>query len=84
MNELGKKSKHSYRYDLVKRGGNHQQKTSPSGQNGSVRVDALYQSRQRHPSGGLLHAWRQYHTSRRISPSDRRFTICSRSVGLLF
>jgi len=34
----------------------HQQKTFPSGRNGSVRVDALRQSRQRHPGGGLLHA----------------------------
>jgi len=32
----------------------HQQKTFPSGRNGSIRVDALRQSRQRHPSGRLL------------------------------
>jgi len=61
----------------------HQQKTFPSGRNGSVRVDALRQSRQRHPGGGLLRAQRQYHVSRCISPSDRRFAISSRSVGLL-
>jgi hypothetical protein len=30
----------------------HQQKTFPSGRNGCVRVDALRQSRQRHPGGG--------------------------------
>jgi len=36
----------------------HQQKTFPSGRNGSVRVDALCQSRLRHPGGGLLRARR--------------------------
>jgi len=60
----------------------HQQKTFPSGRNGSVRVDALRQSRQRHPSGGLLRAWRQYPASRCISPSNRRFAVSSCSVGL--
>jgi len=34
----------------------HQQKTFPFGRNGSVRVDALRQSRQRHPGGRLLRA----------------------------
>ena len=34
----------------------HQQKTFPSRRNGSVRVDALSQTRQRHPGGGLLRA----------------------------
>ena len=62
----------------------HQQKSFPSGRNGSVRVDALRQSRQRHHAGGLLRARRQDHASRRISPSDRRFTVSSRSVGLSF
>jgi len=62
----------------------HQQKIFPSGRNGSVRVDALRQSRQRHPSGGLLRARRQFNASRSISPSDRCFTVSSRSVGLLF
>jgi len=62
----------------------HQQKTFPSGRNGSVRVDALRQSRQRHHGGGLLRARRQYHPSRCISPSDRCFAVSSRSVGLLF
>jgi len=62
----------------------HQQKTSSSGRNGSVRVDALRQSRQRHPGGGLLSARRQYHASRCISPSDHSFAVSSRSVGLLF
>jgi len=42
----------------------HQHKTFPSGRNGSVRVDALHQSVQRHPGGGLLCAWGQYHASR--------------------
>jgi len=62
----------------------HQQKTFPSGRNGSVRVDALRQSRQRHPGGRLLRAQRQYHASRCISPSDRRFAVSSRSVSLLY
>jgi hypothetical protein len=62
----------------------HQQKTFPSGRTGCVRVDALRQSRQRHPGDGLLRARRQYHTSSCISPSDRRFAVSSRSVGLLF
>jgi len=34
----------------------HQHKTFPSGRNASVRVDALRQSRQRQPGGGLLSA----------------------------
>jgi len=55
----------------------HQQKTYPSGRNGSVRVDALHQSRQRHPGGGLLRARRQYHASRCTSPSDRSFAVSS-------
>jgi len=62
----------------------HQQKIFPSGRNDSVRVDALRQSRQRHPGGGILRAWRQFNASRSISPSDRCFTVSSRSVGLLF
>jgi len=62
----------------------HQQKTFPSVRNGAVRVDALRQSRQRHPGGGLLSAWRQNHASHCISPSDRHFAISSRSVGLQF
>jgi hypothetical protein len=62
----------------------HQQKILPSGQNGSVRVEALRLSRQRHPGSGLLHAWHQYHASCCILLSNRRFTISSRSVGLLF
>jgi hypothetical protein len=47
-------------------------------------VDALCQSRQRHPGGGLLCARPQYHASRCISPSDRCFTVSSCSAGLLF
>ena len=62
----------------------HQQKNILFGRNGSVRVDALHQSCQRHPGGGLLHAQRQYNASRCISLSDRCFTLSSRSVGLLF
>ena len=62
----------------------HQQKIFPSGRNGSVRADALRQSRQRHPGGGLLRAHPQYHTSGCISPSDRCFTVSSCSVSLLF
>jgi len=62
----------------------HQQKTFPSGQDGSVRVDALRHSRQRHPGGGSLHAWCQVHASCHIPPSDRRFGVSSCSVGPLF
>jgi len=62
----------------------HQQKIFPSGRTGSVRVEALRQSRQRHPGGGLLRARRQFNASRSISPSDRCFTVSSHSVGLLF
>jgi len=62
----------------------HQQKTFPSGRNGSVGVDALHHSCQSHPGGGSLRGRRQYHASRCISPSDRRFAVASRSVGLLF
>jgi hypothetical protein len=62
----------------------HQQNIIPSGRHGSVRVDAVHQSRQRHPGGGLLWARHQSHTSRCISPSHRGFTVSSRSVNLLF
>ena len=62
----------------------HQQKTFPSGQYGSVRVDALRQSRQRHPGFGLLIARCQCHESHCISPSDCCFAISSRSVSLQF
>ena len=41
----------------------HQQQTIPSGRNRCIRVDALSQSRQRHPGGSLLHARRQYNAS---------------------
>ena len=59
-------------------------KTFPSGRNGSVRVDALRESRQRHPGGGLLRARRQDHASRHLSACDRHFVVSSRSVSLLF
>jgi len=62
----------------------HQQKIIPSGRDGSVRVDAVRQSHQRHPGGGLLRARCQYHASRCISPSHHSFTFSSCSVGLLF
>jgi len=62
----------------------HQQKTFPSARSGSVRVDALRRSRRRHPGGRSLRAWPQYHASRCISPSDRCFSVSSRSVGVLF
>ena len=55
-----------------------------SAKNISVRAEWLRQSCQRHTSGGILRTRRQYHVSRCISPSDRRFTISSHSVGLLF
>ena len=63
---------------------NHQEKIFPSGRNGSVRVGALHQSHQRHHGGRLLCAQPRYHASHCISPSDRCFTVSSRSVGLLF
>jgi len=49
----------------------HQQKIIPSGRNGSVRVDALSQSRHSHPGGGLHRTRRQFHASCCISPSHR-------------
>jgi hypothetical protein len=54
---------------------NHQQKTFPSRRNGCIRLDALRQSRQRHPGGGLLRTWCQCDASRCISPFDRRFAV---------
>jgi len=62
----------------------HQEKTIPSGRNGSIRVDAFRQSGQRRPGGGLLYSWRQYHASHCILPSHCRLTVSSRAVGLLF
>jgi len=62
----------------------HQQKTFLSGRNDCVRVDALCQSYQRHPGGGILCGRRQYDASRCITPADRSFTVSSRSVGLVF
>jgi len=63
---------------------NHQQKTFPSGRNGSVRVDALRPSRQRHPGGGLLRARRQYHASCCTSPPDRSFAVASSDSARAF
>jgi len=62
----------------------HQQRIFPSTRNGSVGVDALRQSCQRHPSGGSLHAQRLFNAARYISPSDRCFTVSSCSVGVVF
>jgi len=62
----------------------HQQKTFPSGRNGSVRVDVLRQSRQRHPGGRLLRAQSQYHASRCTSPSDRSFAVSSSDSARAF
>jgi hypothetical protein len=62
----------------------HQQKILPSRRSGSVCIDALCQSRQRHPGGALLRARHQFNSSRSISPSDCCFTVSSHSVGLLF
>ena len=61
----------------------HEQETFLSWQNGSVRVDGLHQSRQRHPGGGLLHARRQCLSSRCILPSECCFAVSSPSVGFL-
>ena len=62
----------------------HQQKDIPLRWNGTIRVDVLSQSRQRHPVGGLLRARRQSSTSHSISPSYHCVTISSHSVGLIF
>ena len=69
---------------LVYAHGLHQQKTFRSGRNGSVRVDALRQSRQRHPGGRLLRARRQYQASRCTSPSDRSFAVSSSDSARAF
>ena len=70
--------------DSKQKGDAHQQNIFPSGRNGSVGVDVLRESRQRHPSRGLLRARRQFNASCSISPFDCCFTVSSRSVGLLF
>ena len=62
----------------------HQQKTFPSGRNGSGRVDTLCQSRLRHPGGEWLRARHQDDASGHILPSYRSFAVSSRSVGLLY
>jgi len=62
----------------------HQERTFPSGWNGFIRVNVLRQSCLRHPGGELHCAQHQDHASRYISPSDRRFAISSRFVGLQF
>jgi len=62
----------------------HQQKIVPSRRNGSIGVKTVRQSRQRHPSGGLLRTRRQFNGSHSISPSNCCFTSSSRPVGLLF
>jgi len=62
--------------------GQHQQETFPSGQNGSIRVDTLRESRQSHPSGRLLAAQHHNDVSHCILPSDRSFAISSGSVGI--
>jgi len=62
----------------------HQEKNILFGRNGCIGVDALRQSRQRHPSGGVLCAQLQYNSSRCISPSYCCLTTSSRSVGFLF
>ena len=61
-----------------------QQKIIPFGRNGSVRVDLVCQSCQRHLGGGLLPARHQYCTSRCIVPSHRSFTVYFPSVSLQF
>jgi hypothetical protein len=62
----------------------YHQKNIPFARNSSVSLDGLRQSDQRHLGGGLLSARRQYNASRCVSPSNRCFTVSSRSVGLLF
>jgi len=62
----------------------HQQIIVPFWRNGSVRVDAVCDRRERHPGGVLPHTRRSYHTSRCISPSNYSSNVSSFSVGLLF
>jgi hypothetical protein len=60
----------------------HQQNTFLWGRNGCVRVDALCQSRQRHPGGRILRVRPRYHVSHCRSPSDRRFfSLCRSTIG---
>jgi hypothetical protein len=56
----------------------------PAGQNGSIRVNVLCQSCQRHPGGGLLCARHKYHSSCCISLSDCSLTISSPTVSPIF
>jgi len=62
----------------------HQPKTFPSGQNGSIGVDTLRPSRQRHHGAGFLCVRRQYHASRCTSPSDRSFAVSSSDSARAF
>jgi hypothetical protein len=55
--------------------------TVPSRQNGSVNVDAIRQSRQRHRGGGLLRSQNWCHTSCRILPCNRRIMLSFCSVS---
>jgi hypothetical protein len=84
LDETIEKRETSQRHGVMTVAVFHQEKMLPSGRNRSVRVDVLCQSRQRHPGGGLLRTRGQFNASRSISPSDRCFTVSSRSVGLLF
>jgi len=61
----------------------HQQNIFPSGRNGSVGVDVLRRSCQRHPSGWLLGGRCHINASRSRLPSDHCFTVSSLSVSLL-
>jgi len=61
----------------------HQQKTIPSRGNGCIRVDAVCQSRQRHPSGESLPSRHQYSASLCISPFERRSAVSSCFVSLI-
>jgi len=62
----------------------HQQKTFVSERNGCFRLDALSQSRQRHPGGGLLCAKCQHHAWCCLSPSDRSFAPSSTDSARAF
>jgi len=62
----------------------HEQRILLSERNGLVGVDALCQSRERHPGGGILCPGSQSNASHSTLPCDRWFNISSASVGLLF
>jgi hypothetical protein len=67
---------------VIKQVGRQKQKNTFFEGNGTVGVDALRQSRQRHPGGELLCVRRQCNVSHFTLRSDLYFTITLRCVGL--